>query len=184
MARRVRRRKVGSGGVAPSDARLLIGIIVVIGLLAFYAYQHWNREPEAPIVGKAWVIDGDTVVISDTHIRLEGIDAPEVDQTCTDSAGKPWPCGKVAGNELRAHIRGQELTCQRRALDRYQRILAVCTLPDGSDVNAWLVRQGWAVAYGFARLYEDEEGEAKSAKRGIWTGPFVPPSQWRESHKE
>jgi endonuclease YncB( thermonuclease family) len=183
-ARRVGGRKAGSSRVRENNVRLLIGIILVACLLSFYVYKHWNTEPPAAIVGKAWVIDGDTIIISDTHIRLEGIDAPESDQTCTDSKGKTWPCGREATNELRAHIRGQELTCQRRALDKYKRVLAVCTLPDGSDINAWLVQQGWAVAYGFARTYEFEEGEAKAAKRGIWAGNFVSPSQWRQDQKE
>jgi endonuclease YncB( thermonuclease family) len=180
MARRVRGRKVASGGVPQNNVRLLIGIIFVACMLGVYAYVHWNTEPQPAILGKAWVIDGDTIIISDTHIRLEGIDAPESDQTCTDSKGKTWPCGRAATSELRAHIRGQELTCQRRALDKYNRVLAVCTLPDGSDINAWMVQQGWALAYGFAGIYEFEEGEARAAKRGIWTGTFVSPSQWRQ----
>ena len=111
MARRVRGRKARSGGVPQNNARLLVGIIFAACLLGFYAYKHWNTEPQVPIVGKAWVIDGDTIVISDTHIRLEGIDAPESDQTCTDPIGKTWPCGKTAANQLREHIRGEELTC-------------------------------------------------------------------------
>jgi endonuclease YncB( thermonuclease family) len=67
----------------------------------------------------------------------------------------------VAANELRAHIRGRELTCNRRAFDRYKRVLAVCLLPDGSDMNAWMVRQGWALAYGFAKTYATEEAVGK-----------------------
>ena len=180
MARRVRGGKAGASGVQQNNARLLIGIIFVVCLLGFYVYKHWNTEPQAPIVRKAWVIDGDTIIISETHIRLEGIDAPEADQTCSDSKGKIWACGRAATSELRAHIRGQELTCQRRAFDKYKRVLAVCTLPDGSDVNAWMVQQGWALAYGFANTYESEEAEAKAARRGIWAGTFVSPSQWRQ----
>jgi endonuclease YncB( thermonuclease family) len=47
-----------------------------------------------------------------------------------------------------------------------------------------MVRQGWAVAYGFATMYESEEAEAEVAKRGIWTGTFMPPSRWRQDQKE
>jgi endonuclease YncB( thermonuclease family) len=112
---------------------------------------------------------------------LDGIDAPESDQTCTDAKGKTWSCGSAATNELRAHIRGNELTCHRRAVDKYQRVIAVCSLPDGSDINAWMVQQGWAIAYGFAKTYESKEAEAEAAKRGIWAGTFVSPSQWRQN---
>jgi len=76
------------------------------------------------------------------------------------------------------------LTCQPRALDKYKRVLAVCTLSDGSDVNAWLVQQGWAIAFGYAGTYEAEEAQAKSASRGIWAGTSPSPSQWRQDHKE
>ena len=71
------------------------------------------------------------------------------------------------------------LRCQPKAIDRYGRTIATCLLPDGSDVNAWLVREGWAVAYGFTRIYAAEEAEAKTAKRGIWSGSFIYPSEWR-----
>jgi hypothetical protein len=118
MTRPVRRRKAASDGVR--RAKFFIGIILVACVLAFYAYRYWNPEPQTAIVGKAWAIDGDTIIISDTHIRLEGIDAPESEQTCTDSKGKAWPCGRAATSQLRAHIRGQELTCIRRALDKYK----------------------------------------------------------------
>jgi endonuclease YncB( thermonuclease family) len=74
--------------VAQPDAELLIGLVLIAGGLGYYAYRHWNASPPPAIVGKAWVIDGDTINISGTHIRLEGIDAPELDQPCTDSKGK------------------------------------------------------------------------------------------------
>jgi hypothetical protein len=126
-----------------ADAQWLICIIFVVCALGFYGYKYWNAPPPTVHHGKAWVIDGDTVVISGTHIRLEGIDAPEKDQTCMDANGKPWACGQTATRELRGLIGGRDLTCDKRAEDRYQRALAVCKLPDGSDVNpGWCDRVG------------------------------------------
>ncbi|KWV57617.1 hypothetical protein AS156_38550 [Bradyrhizobium macuxiense] len=61
-------------------------------------------------------------------------------QSCTDADGKPWSCGICATRELRNCIRGREVTCEEKALDRYKRMLAICELPDGSDINAWMVR--------------------------------------------
>jgi endonuclease YncB( thermonuclease family) len=43
-----------------------------------------------------------------------------------------------------------------------------------------MVRQGWALASGFFKTYGSEEAEAELAKRGIWAGSFMPPSQWRK----
>jgi endonuclease YncB( thermonuclease family) len=179
MGRQTKREKARA---RPLDFQLLLGLILVAALAGFYAYNHWNAPPQPAIVGKAWVIDGDTIDVSGTRIRLQGIDAPESDQSCTDSKGAAWPCGREATRELMAHIRGRELTCDRRGLDRFQRVLAVCVLPDGADVNAWMVQQGWALASGFVKIYRSEEAEAEAAKRGIWAGSFMHPQQWRQRH--
>ena len=45
---------------------------------------------------------------------------------------------------------------------------------------AWMVREGWALAYGFAKAYEREEAQARAAKRGLWAGTFLPPWRWRQ----
>jgi endonuclease YncB( thermonuclease family) len=136
-------------------------------------------EPGVPITGRAWVVDGDTIRLAGISIRLQGIDAPEKTQTCTDSNGRTWLCGEAATRELRDRIRGRDVTCRPRARDRYGRVVATCSLADGSDLNAWLVRGGWAVASGFSKIYVSEEGEAKAAKRGIWAGSFIAPAEWR-----
>ena len=67
---------------------MLIGIVLLACLLGFYAYMQWNAEPRAAIIGNAWVIDGDTIEISGTRIRLEGIDAPELDQPAPIRRGR------------------------------------------------------------------------------------------------
>jgi len=164
-------------------------IVALACLSAFYAFgrRHAARvavdreqiEAGTPIIGRAWVVDGDSIRIEGVSIRLEGIDAPEWDQTCRDGKGRTWRCGLVASHQLREHVRGYTLTCRPRAHDRYGRTIATCALPDGSDVNAWLVRQGWAIASGYSHLYAAEEAEAKADKHGIWAGTFIDPAEWR-----
>jgi len=171
------RRGVRASRAQGVDTRPVIALVVLVALLAAYAYQHWERQ--SPLIGRARVVDGDTIDIAGTRIRLEDIDAPEANQTCIDVRGQPWPCGRTATDELRAHINGHELNCQPSGFDRYRRVVAVCSLPDGSDVNAWMVRQGWALTSGYFRTYGAEEAEAEFAKRGIWAGRFMPPAQWR-----
>jgi endonuclease YncB( thermonuclease family) len=124
------------------------------------------------------VIDGDTIDIAGARIRLEGIDAPESDQSCADARGQSWPCGAKATQELRSYLGGRELSCAPEGYDRYRRVLAVCSLA-GADVNAWMVRQGWAVAYGYAGTYQSEQDAARAGKRGIWAGTFTAPQDWR-----
>jgi endonuclease YncB( thermonuclease family) len=164
--------------------RLLVAILLLLVLLAFYGYRHWSTPPLAPYVGTAWVADGDSIEVAGARIRLQGIDAPELDQTCLHHDGRSWSCGRTAAHELRAHIRGRELTCKPVGADRYRRVLAVCALPDGSDLNAWMVRQGWAVASDHAGSYQYEQDQARAAGRGLWAGRFEWPWDWRQRHPE
>lgn len=136
-----------------------------------------------PITGRPSVTDGDTVVIQDTKIRLHGIDAPESAQTCQDAAGKDYRCGQAAANALSDHIGQANVTCEPRDTDRYGRTVAVCR-KGREDLNAWMVRQGHAVAYRrYAEDYVAAEGEAKVAKRGIWAGTFQEPQDWRRAQR-
>ena len=181
------RPSLGRTGIRPIVARPLL-IVVLLGLaVAVNGFQRashrlFSTEVHGNIVGKAWVIDGDTIDISGTRIRLLGIDAPESAQSCTDGNKRSWLCGRAATRELKALIAGRQLACEPSGLDRYRRVLAVCALPDGTDVNAWMVRQGWALAYGYSTPYRSEEAEAQAAKRGIWTGTFMAPWDWRHRH--
>ena len=57
--------------------------------------------------------------------------------------------------------------------------MAVCRA-DGEDLNAWMVSEGWALAYRrYSEAYVDEEAGAESARAGLWRGEFVPPWDWR-----
>jgi endonuclease YncB( thermonuclease family) len=182
MARWVSRGRARGPAPRRGDVRALIAVVMLAGLLGVYAYKRWVAEPLAPHVGTAWVADGDTLEISGVRIRLGGIDAPELDQSCTDDKGQTWSCGRAATQELRTLIRGRDLKCEHKGKDQFQRVLAVCFLSDGSDVNAWMVRQGWALAFSYGGTYQSEQDEARAAKRGIWAGTFMPPREWRQQH--
>src|SRR5712671_6067527 len=104
-------------------------VVSLVCLTAFYAVgrrhvERSNLAPRAPITGPAWVVDGDSIRMAGVSIRLEGIDAPEWDQTCRDPGGRTWLCGRAASNQLRERTRGQTLTCLPRARDRYGRVVA------------------------------------------------------------
>lgn len=132
----------------------------------------------AVVSGRVQVIDGDSLYVGGVEVRLYGVDAPEAKQTC-DIDGARWPCGRQATRALRRLTEGQVVACDERDRDNYGRVVAVCRL-DGVDVNAWLVENGWALAYRrHARAYVAAESVAESAKRGIWRGDFVAPWDWR-----
>ena len=133
---------------------------------------------QAGITGQARVIDGDTIQISKERIRLHGIDAPEMKQTCT-ADGKEWTCGKEAFLALSKAIGSSWITCKGTERDKYKRLVAVCYLRN-HDLNAMMVREGWALAYRrFSTDYVDEEAVAKEGKAGMWRGVFTPPWEWR-----
>jgi micrococcal nuclease len=108
------------------------------------------------------VIDGDTVAIQGIGtVRLIGVDAGEADQ---QSAGflRQMIINKVV-----------RLEYDHDRTDRYDRTLAYLYLPDGTFVNAEIVKQGYATAYTafpfrFMEQFRAYEREARAAKRGLW----------------
>lgn len=131
------------------------------------------------ITGVASVTDGDSLEIQGMRIRLHGIDAPESRQLCTRPSGQSWRCGQQAALTLSDRIGRRGVNCEPRDIDRYGRTIAVCS-QDGVDLNAWMVHEGWAVAYRqYSQDYVSAETEAQGAGRNVWSGSFVMPWDWR-----
>ena len=93
-----------------------------------------KRMDPVLLQGEARAIDGDTLQVGDTRLRLHGIDAPELRQTCEDSAGAVWSCRRRAASELAAAVASGEIHCISRERDRYQRLIAICWA-GGRDVG-------------------------------------------------
>ncbi|WP_371153103.1 thermonuclease family protein [Jannaschia sp. 2305UL9-9] len=95
-----------------------------------------DGHPAAKILkGKTFVIDGDTIVISGTHIRIAGIDAPELDH--------PW--GRKSKSAMINLCKGKVVTAVLQPATSYDRMVAKCYLDDGTDLAAELVKQGMAI---------------------------------------
>jgi endonuclease YncB( thermonuclease family) len=136
------------------------------------------------LVGVVRVVDGDTLVMGNKHIRLEGIDAPETDQVCLDSSGERWTCGISARDRLAEHIGFHEVSCTIDGIDRYGRTLSVCSSA-GEDINGWMAREGFALAYvQYSRAYFADENEARASRRGMWSGAFIAPWDYRHRNKQ
>lgn len=131
------------------------------------------------MVGQSSVIDADTIEIHGVRIRLEGIDAPEADQRC-GAAGREWACGQQASVALSDWLGDRTVSCRAKGEDRYQRKLARCFV-GSEDVQAWLVLNGWALAYrSYSQDYVAAEEVAQSRSAGLWQGEFVKPWDWRQ----
>jgi endonuclease YncB( thermonuclease family) len=101
--------------------------------------------------GQASIIDGDTLEVHGTRVRLWGVDAPESSQLCRGDDSLQYRCGVKAANDLDAFIAKRPVSCTPITLDRYGRTVASCSV-DGGDLGDWLVRQRTRV--GLAAVFE------------------------------
>jgi Staphylococcal nuclease homologue len=123
------------------------------------------RPSFADVAGPATVIDGDTLVVAGERVRLEGIDASEIHQTCT-AYGQEWARGRTSAEWLKEHLNGRQVECIGHARDRYRRLLAVCYV-GGEDLSERLVREGWALDF---RRYSTDylQAEAEGRRHLAW----------------
>lgn len=129
------------------------------------------------------VVDGDTLVLGEVRIRLFGIDAPELSQTCSDMQGAPWGCGTWSKAVLERLVH-PGLSCTPKDIDRYGRTVAVCYDPKGVDVNAAMVAAGAAYAYvKYAKDYIETEQDARAGGIGLWRAAVIPPAQYRAEYR-
>lgn len=147
-----------------------VGAILLLALVATRVQGPLSPDVE----GRAQVVDGDSLVVAAQRVRLAGIDAPELDQTCRRGAAS-YPCGREAKAALSRLIADATVSCAVIGRDRYGRDLAECTA-GGADLNAAMVRAGQAIAFG---NYEAEEGFAQAERAGLWGGEFARPADWR-----
>lgn len=159
------------------SARLRPTLLVMLVLL--FAGSAGAAEP---IIGRASVIDGDTIEIGGQRIRLHGIDAPESAQQCQDSRARSYACGRIAAQKLDELLAASRPTrCVEKDRDRYGRIVATCFRADGKDSGALMVRGGHALDWPrySQGAYAAAQEEAKAARAGVWQGEFTPPWDWR-----
>jgi hypothetical protein len=94
-------------------AVLVLGMLVAGGVMAWRSssdgdvttasLKRQERRAQTPspaasgtVEGRGSAITGDMLRVGSTVVRLDGIEAPEPDQTCTGPAGEEWSCGRTA----------------------------------------------------------------------------------------
>jgi endonuclease YncB( thermonuclease family) len=165
-------------------ALVAVGVSVTTSISLLCPPAAGALDANAIVTGTAQVLDGDTLDIGTTRVRLYGIDAPEGAQRCTDRRGKEWACGRSATHALERLTKGQEVTCRGGSHDDYGRLLAVCTTGSG-EINAKLVRQGLAWAFvKYSDAYVSVEAEARSTRRGVFATDNQPPWEFRAKRWE
>ena len=160
----------------PRFPGLRLNVLVPVALIAIGLVGLTLHEPvPPPLVGAARAVDGDTIRLAGERIRLLGIDAPELEQTCKDARGADWPCGDLARREMAGLLAGATLSCVPAGHDVYGRLLARCSR-GSDDLGATMVRAGLAVADGD---YWADQSAAQRHRIGIWAGTFERPAEWR-----
>ena len=102
---------------------LLILLIILLSFSNFVFAKTINGKPR--------IIDGDTIHIKNNKIRLHGIDAPEIKQTCK-IGNEEWYCGKQSTKELKKLINKQNVECVINDVDVYNSCL-LYTSPSPRD---------------------------------------------------
>lgn len=120
------------------------------------------------------VHDGDTISVGGEAVRLESIDAPELDQAY----------GPSSRAHLAAMVLGQSVTVTYAQTDRYDRVLGTVFKPDCSQVNLSQVASGAAWYYEAyqcdidirqRQAYAAAQVSAHTAKKGLWATAAVAP---------
>ena len=109
-----------------------------------------------------WDGDGPIWCAEGPRIRLEGIAAGEMDETCRPG----HPCPRASGRAARDHlvallggargtlrtghiaVRGPRLTCLSNGSAKGSRTGALCRSPETGDLSCTMVRDGYALSWG------------------------------------
>ena len=132
--------------------------------------------------GYARVVTGSTLNINGLNIKMYGIDAPDITQTCADRHGRGYYCGREARTWLQDWLNNREVTCYILGQIENGWATGVCFVDNNNyDVAAVTVNAGWAVAYTKnTDIYVPYEHQAGTNKRGLWAGTFYKPWDWKK----
>lgn len=183
-----RRRRIFSGGLSSRGgaevprglvATLAGAAILGIGALLLQPADLFGRAPAltgtlAAPAAQVAVVDGQTLRLGGSVVRLQGISAPPRGTACLGPDNSRFDCGAASSDALAGLLRGETVTCRLYGHDGAGFVQGLCEA-EGRDLNRGMVASGWArarsespgpAAGGFA----EEEGQARAAHRGLWRG--------------
>lgn len=127
-----------------------------------------------PAQAETYAVDGDTIELNGTRIRINGIDAPEYGQKCGE-----WACGKAAADFMARLLKSGRPHCTIHSEDNYGRSIATCTV-NGRDIGAEMVATGHAWAFEkFSDRYINEQTIARKSGVGVWATDAIPAWEYR-----
>ena len=152
----------------PVVAMAAMGVAVLAAAAVWSAHRDTfvlaGADEGKEVTGRASVVAGDVLKVAGTTVRLSGIETPERAQLCGKDAGK-WRCAEAAQSALSKVVSGRPVRCRLSGTDSAGRQLGHCSL-DSVDINADLVRQGYAFAEGGAIQPLWRAGEGRTQRQG------------------
>ncbi len=165
----------------------------LVGRIKTFLFGRQKKETVVPqrafnpleypeIRGYPKVLSGSILALEGIKLKLFGIDAPDANQVCINRMNESYNCGVTAKEWLQEWLNGKEVSCH--VLSKVERgwATASCFVDDNKyDVAAVIVNSGWAVAYPRTTdVYVPYERQAAGARRGLWSGTFYKPWDWRK----
>jgi endonuclease YncB( thermonuclease family) len=159
-------------------------LVLFLALTGFWS----SSGPASALTAAATVRDANSIQLGDVTYRLDGVDAPELDQVCIDDHADPWTCGIEARDQLTKLIGGRSVRCDDVGPEKNfgKRHRAICTAEgDKVTLNEQLVKLGFAIAREPIKAnVKAAATDAKTASAGIWKGCFVAPQEFRTGKKD
>jgi endonuclease YncB( thermonuclease family) len=184
--------------------RYLMALVVLVATVMINQseqfFSNFDNE-DNDLIGPAFAnaIDGETLFIRGIEVALFGIDAVERDQICQDKDGKDYPCGQRATQALQTLVQSEPVVCLPIVSVNERRVLAICEVVSDAEtapmegaaflegyrpdsLSRLMIVEGHAVGVGIGQeVFNEEEIQAQTLRRGIWQGSFQPPRLWRSS---
>ena len=137
----------------------------------------------------ATVRDGSALQLGAVTYRLDGIDAPPIDQICIDEHAESWTCGLEARDQLTKLIGGRQVRCDDLGADPAygKRHLGVCKIEgETTSLSQLLIDQGFGlnVEASATGRFKVDEARAREDRKGLWKGCFVAPEEFRRGKKD
>jgi endonuclease YncB( thermonuclease family) len=151
----------------------MIAVVVLVALL--FGAPAWAAD--------VIVKDAATLRQGDVTYRLEGIDAPELDQRCLSEFADPKACGIEAREAAVKLIGGRSVTCRNLGPDPVftGRRIGACTVGgDGASLSQLLVQAGLAFNADSNGRFAADQAKAMDDHTGLWKGCFVAPQSFRQ----
>ncbi len=136
------------------------------------------------ISGNATFLSANVLYINGRYVRLFGVDAPDIDQICSDRFEATYNCGEEAVSWIRNWIDDNYIDCYLLKISPNEQDLATCVWGD-YDIGAALVASGWGIANrDESDIYQPYQVKAQSEQSGLWQGTFYLPEDWRNIKKD